>query len=169
MTNYKEILRLSALRISKQDIAASCQCSRNTVRNVLNAAQEQGVAWETARGQSNEYLRKKLFPGAASKPTYRMPDYEHVHKEMQKNGVTLSLLWVEYCEECRAAGEMPYQTTQFNKYYADYRAGPICLSNRTNPLILACRSTAKTVISARKFVLPRLSALTKRRWNTTVI
>ena len=40
MTNYKEILRLAALGIQKQDIAASCQCSRNTVRNVLNAAQE---------------------------------------------------------------------------------------------------------------------------------
>lgn len=39
---------------------------------------------------------------------------------MQKSGVTLSLLWVEYCEQCRAAGELPYQSTQFNKYYADY-------------------------------------------------
>lgn len=26
---------------------------------------------------------------------YSMPDYEWVHKEMQKSGVTLSLLWVE--------------------------------------------------------------------------
>ena len=51
-----------------------------------------------------------------------MPDYEWVHREMQKNGVTLSLLWVEYCEQCRAAGEIPYQSTQFNKYYADYLA-----------------------------------------------
>ena len=49
-----------------------------------------------------------------------MPDYEWVHREMQKNGVTLSLLWVEYCDQCRAAGEIPYQSTQFNKYYADY-------------------------------------------------
>ena len=49
-----------------------------------------------------------------------MPNYEKVHKEMQKSGVTLSLLWVEYCEECRANGEQPYQSTQFNKYYADY-------------------------------------------------
>ena len=39
---------------------------------------------------------------------------------MQKSGVTLSLLWVEYCEECHANGELPYQSTQFNKYYAEY-------------------------------------------------
>lgn len=49
-----------------------------------------------------------------------MPDYEHIHYEMQKSGVTLSLLWVEYCEQCRANGDIPYQSTQFNKYYSDY-------------------------------------------------
>ena len=65
-------------------------------------------------------LRKKLFPEEATKPQYRMPDYEKVHRELQRPGVTLNLLWVEYCEECRAAGELPYQSTQFNKYYADY-------------------------------------------------
>ena len=39
---------------------------------------------------------------------YSMTDYEWVHKEMQKSGVTLSLLWVEYCERCRQNGELPY-------------------------------------------------------------
>jgi transposase len=51
---------------------------------------------------------------------YKMPDYDYVHKEMAKSGVTLSLLWVEYCDECRRSGEIPYQSTQFNKYYAEY-------------------------------------------------
>ena len=49
-----------------------------------------------------------------------MPDYEYVHKELQKSGVTLKLLWLEYCERCRENGELPYQSTQFNKYYSDY-------------------------------------------------
>ena len=49
-----------------------------------------------------------------------MPDYEWVHREIQTSGVTLSLLWVEYCEQCRQSGELPYKSTQFNKYYADY-------------------------------------------------
>ena len=51
-----------------------------------------------------------------------MPDYASVHKELQRSGVTLNLLWLEYCDQCRAAGEIPYQSTQFNKYYADYLA-----------------------------------------------
>ena len=51
-----------------------------------------------------------------------MPDYTSVHKKLQRSGVTLNLLWLEYCDQCRAAGEIPYQSTQFNKYYADYLA-----------------------------------------------
>lgn len=32
----------------------------------------------------------------------------------------MSLLWVEDCEQCPQNGELPYKSTQFNKYYADY-------------------------------------------------
>ena len=34
-----------------------------------------------------------------------MPDYSQIHKEMGKNGVTLSLLWAEYCSQCRETGD----------------------------------------------------------------
>ena len=120
MTNYKEILRLKSLGLTHVDIASACGCGRNTVTRTLSRAREQGITWDSAQAMTPEELRKKLFPEEASKPQYRMPDYEKVHREMQKSGVTLSLLWVEYCEECRAAGDLPYQSTQFNKYYADY-------------------------------------------------
>ena len=69
---------------------------------------------------TNKELSEKLFPPGETKPTYKMPDYEYVHREMAKNGVTLSLLWVEYCDQCREAGEVPYKSTQFNKYYSDF-------------------------------------------------
>jgi hypothetical protein len=69
---------------------------------------------------TNKELSEKLFPSGETKPTYRMPDYEYIHREMAKSGVTLSLLWVEYCDQCREAGEIPYKSTQFNKYYSDF-------------------------------------------------
>lgn len=43
-------------------------------------------------------------------------------RSCRKNGVTLSMLWLEYCDACRINGELPYQSTQFNKYYNDYLA-----------------------------------------------
>ena len=120
MTNYREILRLADLGINKQDTAAACKCSRNTVANILKRAAECGLTWEQVQDWSNKELSERLFPAEAAKVTYKMPNYEYVHREMAKSGVTLSLLWVEYCDQCREAGEIPYKSTQFNKYYSDY-------------------------------------------------
>lgn len=120
MTNYREILRLGSLGIQKQDIAAACGCSRNTVTSVLKKAQEKGVFWEAVQDTTNPELSDKLFPGSTALPEYKAPDCQYIHREMAKSGVTLSLLWAEYNDQCRAQGEVPYQITQFKKYYADY-------------------------------------------------
>jgi transposase len=87
---------------------------------VLQKAKECSINWQLAADMSNNKLSKQLFPTENSKPTYKMPNYEYIHREMAKSGVTLTLLWVEYCDKCREAGEIPYKSTQFNKYYSDY-------------------------------------------------
>ncbi len=120
MTNYREILRLHSLGLNKTEIASSCQCARNTVAATLQRAANCGLQWPLPEEMSDKQLSERLFPSSTSTPVYKMPDYEWVHREMQKNGVTLSLLWVEYCEQCHQNGELPYKSTQFNKYYADY-------------------------------------------------
>jgi transposase len=86
----------------------------------LRLAEETGLTYEQAVSMSDKQLYALLTPGERPKLWYKMPDYEYVHKEMAKSGVTLSLLWVEYCEACKAAGEIPYKSTQFYKYYTDY-------------------------------------------------
>ena len=120
MTNYREILRLNSLGIRKKDIAASCGCSRNTVTSVLQRAAELPLKWPLPDEMSNKELASKLFPAGETKSTYKMPDYDYVHREIAKSGVTLGLLWVEYCDQCREAEEVPYKSTQFNKYYSEY-------------------------------------------------
>jgi len=49
-----------------------------------------------------------------------MPDLEYVHQEMAKSGVTLSLLWSEYCENCKMEGSRPLMYTQFCYHYQQY-------------------------------------------------
>ena len=120
MTNHKEILRLKSLGLSNAEVASACGCGRNTVTRTLQRAKNALLSWDEAKQLPSNVVTERLFPESQNRPVYRMPDYEQVHKEMQKSGVTLSLLWVEYCEQCRAVGELPYQSTQFNKYYADY-------------------------------------------------
>ncbi len=120
MTNHKGILRLKSLGLSNAEIASACGCGRNTVTRTLQRATAASLTWEDAKNLTSEAITRRLYPENPNRPVYRMPDYEQIHKEMQKSGVTLSLLWVEYCEQCRSAGELPYQSTQFNKYYADF-------------------------------------------------
>lgn len=122
MTNYREILRMNSLGFNKSEIAQSLQCSRTTVRSIIRLAEEQGLQYPLPKEMSDKELYDVLFPSASGKIKYKMPDYEYVYKELQRDGVTLDLLWREYVDECRLAGELPYQSTQFNKYYNDFCA-----------------------------------------------
>ncbi len=120
MTNYREILRQYSLGLNKSQIAAACGYSRNTVAHAISLAEENGLSYPLPEGMSDKQLAEILYPASAAKPEYKMPDYEYVAREMQKSGVTLNLLWLEYCEQCSNNGETPYQLTQFKKYYRNY-------------------------------------------------
>lgn len=120
MTNYREILRLNSQGISQRSIAKSCECSRNTVASTLLRAQAAEITWPLPNSMSDNELQKALFPEQSLPSDRKMPDFEHIHKEMAKSGVTLSLLWDEYCQECRDSKEIPYMYTQFCKHYREY-------------------------------------------------
>ena len=58
-----------------------------------------------------------LFPGDPEvHPERKMPDFDYVHRELRKKGVTRKLLWNEYVNECKIAGVRPYLYTQFCHY-----------------------------------------------------
>ena len=87
MTNYKEILRLHSLGINNTRIAESCGCARSTVIAALQRAAEQELSWNKIKNCSTEEVARKLYPSTALGQQYKMPDYEWVHREMQKSGV----------------------------------------------------------------------------------
>ena len=121
MTNYKEILRLSGLGINHSQIAAALSCSRTTVIAMMQKSANCGITPSKAAEMSNAEIAKALFPVEASgKIGYKMPNYEYVHREMAKSGMNLQLLWFEYCDKCSETGDIPYQLTQFKKYYRDF-------------------------------------------------
>jgi len=90
------------------------------VANVIKLAGEKSIGWETAKTLSVNALAEILFPSIEKQVVYKIPDWNYIHKEMAKSGVTISLLWAEYCEQCRQSGEIPYKTTQFYKHYSDF-------------------------------------------------
>lgn len=87
-TNYREILRLHSLGLNNTRIAESCGCARSTVISTLRRAGEQGITWDVVRGLSETDVAARLFPAASSGRQYRMPDYEKIHRELQRPGVT---------------------------------------------------------------------------------
>ena len=121
MTPYREILRLHSQGISQRSIAASCSCSRNTVARTIEEAERHSLSVPLPKELTDEILCKLFYPKETQPdPSRKMPDYEHIHRELAKNGVTLSLLWTEYCESCRVAGDVPFMYTQFCFYYSEF-------------------------------------------------
>ena len=123
MTEYREILRLHSQGISQRSIAVSCGCSRNTVSTVLERARQQSFFWDQVGELTNADLHERLYPELQQQLSSRnIPDCEHIHRELARSGVTLTLLWHEYCEKCRLTQQIPLKYTQFCNYYRKYAA-----------------------------------------------
>jgi transposase len=122
MTKFREILRLHSQGISNRIIAVSLECSRNTIRSVLTRAEELDIHWPLPDSMSDRVLEEKLFGKRLISRKCKVPDFEYVHQELAKNGVTLSLLWNEYCENCRMEGSRPLMYTQFCYHYQEFTA-----------------------------------------------
>lgn len=118
MVDYREILRLKSLNYNNTDIAVSVHSSRNTIQEVVNIAGALKISWPLDDEVSNADLEEMLYPDRKSKNENRLiPDYPKIHRELAQKGVTLTLLWTEYCAEAVAAGKSPYMSTQFNDNY----------------------------------------------------
>jgi transposase len=122
MTKCREILRLHSQGISNRSIAISLECSRNTVRKVLSRAEEEGIGWPLPEKTTDRVLEQVLFGERLIIANHKVPDFDYVHHELGESGVTLSLLWNEYCENCRMEGSRPLMYTQFCYHYQRFAA-----------------------------------------------
>ncbi len=117
MVKYREIIRLSAAGISQQNIAFSCGCAQSTVQMVQKKAKEVRLEWPLPEDMDDLTIRSILYPKKQQPSTRAIVDYAYVDKELHKRGVTLTLLWNEYCEKTLVQGGTPYQYSQFCDNY----------------------------------------------------
>lgn len=134
MTKYRVSIRLSGLGLSQTNIALSCNASRTTVNKVLKAAKERNLSLPLDSKLTAPVLSKLLFPDSKEKPvtSKRMLDYDYIRKELLRNGVNKKLLWTEYLEECRLAGDSRLCTL----------SSVITSSRMNSSAVLPCISTA---------------------------
>jgi transposase len=123
MRKIREILRLKwECHLSERAIALSCSISRSTVADYVKRAEAAGLKWPLPENQSDHQLSELLYP-KPQEPTLKaaaLPDWEKIHLELRRKGVTLRLLWMEYLEKYPQG----YAYSQFCQLYRNW-AGKI--------------------------------------------
>ena len=75
---------------------------RLRIVKVQKLAKELNLSWPLDETMTDAELQKLMFSKEnAVSSTKRMPDYDHIRKELLRNGVSKKLLWTEYMEDCR--------------------------------------------------------------------
>lgn len=102
MRKISEVLRLKfELKLSHRKIGQSLNISSSTVGEYLCLAKGAGINnWPLPEGMDEDALYSALYqPVKDQKIDRPRPDYEYVHQELRRKGVTLMLLWREYREK----------------------------------------------------------------------
>jgi len=120
MRKVREVLRLSwGGKLSSRAVARSCGIGRTTVREYVQRAKKAELSWPLPEGLSDSDLEALLFPPPVS-PTNAprpLPDWQHIHDELPRQGVTLFLLWEEY----KAVHPDGYEYSRFCELYRQWR------------------------------------------------
>ena len=118
MEKAREVLRLHLeAGLSQREIAKAQNISLGAVSGIIMKARTAGITYPLKL--SNKELGSILYPPAQNEGghKYAEPDMKYIHREMQRKGVTLTLLWEEYKEEHPDG----FMFTQFCKRYRDFR------------------------------------------------
>ncbi len=115
MRQIRQILRLAqAEGLSRRQIAAATGIPRTTIFDCLTRAKAAGIGWPLPDGLDEGSLEGLLYrPAGGASWARPLPDWDHVHHDLHRPGVTLQLLWIEY------KGQHPdgFQYTQFAGRY----------------------------------------------------
>lgn len=117
----KLILRLRAAGHSRNAIAKSQKMAKASVIAVFDAADALGIAWEDVEDKTDAEVYALLFPEKYSRESiFEQPDWESVHAELGKTGVTLELLHGEYAADCARKGLLAMSYTTFWRGYGEF-------------------------------------------------
>ncbi len=119
----KLILELRAAHMSRNAIAKSRSMSKNSVSDVIHLASKMDITFEDIKEMGSEDVYRMFYPDKyPDESIFGVIDYDDIHQELKKVGVTLKLLWKEYQDRCSASNELaiPMGYTKFCEGYKDY-------------------------------------------------
>jgi len=114
----REALRLHLqAEMSYAEVGRSLKVSSSVVGNYVLLARVAGVDWASAQTLNDEALEARLYRPAVPGGSYQLaPDFEVVHQELTRAGVTLMLLW----EECAQGNALAYKYTSSCVKYREF-------------------------------------------------
>ena len=160
--NVKLVLELHASGLSRNTIASSRHMSRHSVSDVLQIADEKGITYDSVRSLPEEDVYRLFYPDKhIQEVMYETVDYDYVHSELKKTGVTLKLLWEEYKDKSKAVPmgytkycEGYHQYTIANRLtnHLEHKPGDRCEVDWSGPTMHIVDDTTGEVITAYLFV-----------------
>ena len=117
MRNIREILRLRLVAgLSVRQIHRSARISVGAIQKLLSKATALAVIWPQVETLSDKELAVLFYPKADINTSKRfvMPDWQLVHTELKRKGMTKQLLWEEYTEQ------YPNNCYSYPQYCANY-------------------------------------------------
>jgi transposase len=104
--------------LSPTQVSIAAGLPRTTVRRYLERAADAGLSWPLPAELDDHQLEILFFgrpaPAQVAK-RHPTPDWEEVHRELRRPGVTLQLLWMEYKERCFLDVSFPLEGRPFSR------------------------------------------------------
>ncbi len=97
MRRIKDALRMRFENgMSQRQVAEVLNLSRSTVQEYWGRYDALGLSWSEGALLSDKALEERLFSSALfAAVRCEGPDCDYIHRELQRRGVTLQLLWEE--------------------------------------------------------------------------
>ena len=127
----KLVLELLHNGASAREIRETRHIAPASVKKVRDAAAQKGIAWEDVEHMGDNEVYDLLFPERAEAESACMkPDYDYVHRELQRDGVTLLILYAELRDQAAERGLACKSYNTFCRGYKEY----VVAKNVTNHL-----------------------------------
>jgi transposase len=114
----KDVIRLKwHARLSHEEIATTLKISKGAVAKYVGLASVAGLDWQTVQDWSEQQLSAALLPRSPAAQSFVEPDWSRIHRELDRKGMTLMLLWQEY-----VAAHPQGRTWRYTQFCEHYKA-----------------------------------------------
>ena len=124
MRKLKDALRLKLEgNQSHQQIAAALGISKGVVTKYVGLAVAAGLDWPAIAAMDEATLERRLLPAPRPSDVYAQADYGRIHQALRRKGMTLALLWEEYCAQVgdEYNPEHPVKPWRYSQFCENYR------------------------------------------------